>query len=82
MDSEFGIFGGFGLIRSSILVDKQIGKGSKFDFSRFGPWFGPFQAGRVRSSGFWGGRGSNGFKVWFWWMNIKFKAVRSSFYLD
>ena len=43
MGSEFGIFGGFGSIRTSVLVDKPlVQKGSKFGFSRFGPGFGLF----------------------------------------
>ena len=41
MGSEFGF-------------DKRtwVWKGSKFDFSRFGPWFGLFLAKQVRRSGF------------------------------
>ena len=87
VDSKFEIYGGFGYVRSSILVDKPgVQKGSKFGFSRFGSGFRLFLARQVQSSGF-----LKGFEVQFWWTNlglsefevrpVKFKAVRSSLYL-
>ena len=45
-----------------------VHKGSKFIFFRFGPGFSMFLAKQVRSSGFL--KGSSGFKVQFWWMNL------------
>ena len=42
MGSKFGNFGGFGWVRSLILVKKP----------GFGPGFGPFLAEQVQSSGF------------------------------
>ena len=48
------IFGGFRWVCNSVLVDEPGGfwKGSKFDFSEFGPGFGLFLAKQVRSLGF------------------------------
>ena len=48
--SDFGIFGEFGWVHSSVLVDK-LGFG-RFGFSGFGPGFGLFLAEQVRSGGF------------------------------
>ena len=46
MGLQFGIFGGFEVVCSSVR------RGSKFVFSGFGPGFGPFLAKQVQSSGF------------------------------
>ena len=43
MGSEFGIFGGFGWDRSSVLVDESgFGRVQSSVFSRFGSEFDPF----------------------------------------
>ena len=45
MGSEFGIFGGFGWVCISVLVDEPgFGRVQSLVFSGFGPGFGPFQA--------------------------------------
>ena len=79
----FRIFGGFGWVHSSVLVDEpgfRLQIGSNFNFSGFGPGFGPFLAEQVRSLGF-----LEWFEVQFWWTNlglnefevrpVKFEAV-------
>ena len=58
MGLKFGIFGGFGWVRSSILVDKPGFRrlGLKFGSSGFGPAeFVPFLAEHVRSLNFFEG---------------------------
>ena len=56
---EFRIFGGFGWVHSSVLVEKPlfVQRGLKFSFSRFG----------LGLAHFW----LNRFKVWFFWRGLK-----------
>ena len=51
MGSKFGIFGGFGWVHSSILVETWGWKGSRLSFFKFGTGFDLFLAKQVQSFG-------------------------------
>ena len=58
--SKFGIFGGFGLVRSSSLVDKPgFGRVQSLGFLDFSMGSAHFRLNRFEVRAFW--RGSNGF---------------------
>ena len=63
--SKFGIFGEFGKVRSSILVEKPgFGRVQSSVF----PGLAHFWRNRFEVQAFW--RGLKGFEVQFWWTNL------------
>ena len=88
--SKFGIFGGFGWVRSSALVDEPgFGKVRSSGLLDLRLDSAHFRLNKFEVQAFWWG--SNGFKVRVWRTNlgskefkvrhVKFEAVRSSLYL-
>ena len=67
--SKFGIFGGFGWVRSLILVDEPgFRRVQSSVFLDLGLGSAHFWPNRFEVRAFW--RGSNGFEVQFWWTNL------------
>ena len=65
MGSEFGIFGGFGSIRTSVLVDKPwFRRVRSLVFQDLDLGSACFWPNEFKDQAFW--RGSNGSEVWFW----------------